>query len=40
MIALASGGLDSIDIARRLRMDVGEVELILNLHRSHVPPRP
>ncbi|MCJ7543044.1 MAG: hypothetical protein MUP47_00510 [Phycisphaerae bacterium] len=40
VVALASQGLDSVEIARRLRMGVGEVELILNLHRSHVPPRP
>ena len=38
--ALASQGLDSVEIARRLHMDVGEVELILNLHRSHTSPRP
>jgi type II secretory pathway component PulM len=40
VVALAAQGLDSVEIARRLRMDVGEVELMLNLHRSHASPRP
>ncbi len=40
VLALASQGLDSVEIARRLQMDVGEVELILNLHRSQVSPKP
>jgi hypothetical protein len=40
VVALAAQGLDSVEIARRLGMEVGEVELMLNLHRSHASPRP
>jgi hypothetical protein len=36
VLVLASQGLDSVEIARRLQMDVGEVELMINLHRSSV----
>ncbi|MGA2265099.1 MAG: hypothetical protein ABSH10_01545 [Phycisphaerae bacterium] len=39
VLALASQGLDSVEIARRLKMDVGEVELMINLHRSSVSSR-
>jgi DNA-nicking Smr family endonuclease len=39
VMALAAQGLDSVEIARRLKMDVGEVELMLNLHRSSVSPK-
>jgi chromosome segregation ATPase len=40
LAALAAEGLDSVEIARRLRMEVGEVELMLNLHRSQAAPKP
>lgn len=40
VLALAAQGTDSVEIAHRLRMDVGEVELILNLHRSNVSSKP
>lgn len=32
VVRLASRGLDTIEIARRMNMNIGEVELILNLH--------
>jgi methyl-accepting chemotaxis protein len=34
ILRLDGQGLDSIEIARRMEMDVGEVELVLNLNRS------
>ncbi len=34
ILLLQTEGLDEIGIARRLDMDVGEVQLVLNLHRS------
>jgi uncharacterized membrane protein YccC len=39
VLVLAAQGLDSVEIARRLKIDVGEVELMLNLHRSSVSPK-
>ncbi len=39
VLVLAAQGLDSVDIARRLKMEVGEVELMLNLHRSTASPK-
>jgi hypothetical protein len=34
---LSRQGLDGVEIARRLELDVGEVELMLNLQRCRVP---
>ncbi len=34
ILRLDGQGLDSLEIARRMEMDVGEVELVLNLNRS------
>lgn len=33
---LSRQGLDGVEIARRLELDVGEVELMLNLHRCRL----
>jgi hypothetical protein len=32
VLAMAGQGLGPVEIARRLRMDVGQVELVVNLH--------
>lgn len=34
-LALSREGLDAVEIARRMHLDVGEVELLLSLRRSH-----
>jgi hypothetical protein len=39
ILRLAGQGISAIDIARRKNMNVGEVELILNLHRTRPPGR-
>jgi DNA-binding NarL/FixJ family response regulator len=36
VLRLSGQGLDGVEIARRLELDVGEVELMLNLHRRRV----
>ncbi len=37
VLRLSRQGLDGVEIARRLELDVGEVELMLNLQRCRVP---
>lgn len=39
ILRLAEQEISAIDIARRKNMNVGEVELILNLHRTRPPAR-
>ncbi len=34
ILSLGAQGIDPVEIARRLALDVGEVELVFNLHRS------
>jgi hypothetical protein len=37
VLRLSRQGLDAVEVARRLELDVGEVELMLNLQRCRVP---
>jgi len=39
ILRLRSQGLDAVEIARRVQMNVGEVELVLNLHPTGRPAR-
>ena len=39
ILRLNAQGVDPIEIARRMQMNVGEVELVVNLHTSRFEPR-